>query len=148
MLNYPRDGDTIIVQDVASKHDCRAYRVFRHYIKERAKNALSKLRARDANATRKEAEATVFLCEPCEDGGCSVFVCPSCKRSCHNKTAHGTEYRQCPTASLDLFDGHDPESGVYTCNGIGEAQPEEYANLTVHDRLALSVLKVWANARL
>ena len=34
MLNYPKDGDTILLQNISKRSDCRAYRVFKHYIRQ------------------------------------------------------------------------------------------------------------------
>ena len=34
MLNYPKEGDVILVQNISVKSDCRAYRVFKYYIRK------------------------------------------------------------------------------------------------------------------
>ena len=31
MLNYPKEGDEIVVSNITNRRDCRAYRVFRYY---------------------------------------------------------------------------------------------------------------------
>ena len=77
MVNHPQPGDTIRVSNVTSKYDCRAYRVFRYFIKR----AIRKMRGRmPENADRADADKEVFLCEPHPNGGCKVFTCSMCKR--------------------------------------------------------------------
>ena len=68
MVNHPQPGDTIRVSNVTSKYDCRAYRVFRCFIKR----AIRKMRGRmPENADRADADKEVFLCEPHPNGGCN-----------------------------------------------------------------------------
>lgn len=52
MLNYPKSGDTIVVNNVTEQSDCRAFRVFEHYI-----SALEEHMGEDEPP---------FLCEPVE----------------------------------------------------------------------------------
>ena len=152
MLNYPTPGDTIRVTNVGSRQECRAYRVFRYYIRELVKGERRRLRAcSDAEATseadrKAEAYRNVFLCKPTTDNAaCKVYACSHCKRACRRRDAGGKlYYAQCSGDELDLFDGHTAD-GEYESNGIGEKQAPEYAACSVHDRLALSVLKM-ANA--
>ena len=122
MLNYPKTGDTITVTNISSKYDCRAYRVFRYYIKELTREVYARL---PAGSAREDAERQVFLCEPVEDqDGCRVFCCNFCKAKCRNRQGNRTTYEQCAAEDLDLFDGHD-EEGNYTSIGIGDEQPAE-----------------------
>ena len=153
MLNYPTPGDTIRVTNVGSRQECRAYRVFRYYIRELVKGERGRLRAcsSDADATSEaarkvEAYNNVFLCEPTTDNAaCKVYACSHCKRACRRRDANGKlYYAQCSGTELDLFDGHTAD-GEYESIGIGEKQAPEYAACSVHDRLALGVLKM-ANA--
>ena len=141
MLNYPKDGDRITVKNISGKRDCRAYRVFRYYIKKRATSLRDQLQAQGEDIELAEAEAQIFLCEPHEEGGCDVWTCNACKTLCRRRKENRVVYKQCSAARLDLFDGHDCE-GNYESIGIGDKQPKAYADLSVHDRLALSVLKV------
>ena len=142
MLNYPKDGDTIVVSNISCKSDCRAYRVFKYYIKQRARDLLERLHARDSNSTAQEALSRIFLCDPQPGGGCRVFTCPSCKALSKRSHDGKVSYKQSSVTRLDFFDGHSVETGEYGPIGIGEKQADEYAVLNVHDRMALSVLKV------
>jgi hypothetical protein len=145
MLNYPseKQADIITVDNVHRRQDCRAYRVFKHYIKARASRIRRKLRVEDPTATMEDSMSHVFLCEPDEEnGGSRVYTCTACKSLCRTRTDDGTRYVQCDPTELDLFDGHDVETGEYESIGIGDKQPKVYKRLTVHDRLTLSVLKV------
>ena len=139
MVNHPQPGDTIRVSNVTSKYDCRAYRVFRYFIKR----AIRKMRGRmPENADRADADKEVFLCEPHPNGGCKVFTCSMCKCACKRRDDEGKLfYSQCSAAELDLFDGHRAD-GTYESIGIGEKQAPEYAACSVWDRLALGVLKM------
>ena len=136
MLNYPKEGDEIVVQNVRKKVDCRAYRVFRYYIK---KLIADKVARHSDNTTLCEAKQSVFLCKPQEGGGCRVYTCAACKKLCRQRNGQQTVYEQCSAAKLNLFDGHDAD-GTYASIGIGDKQAPEYAALTVNDRLALGVL--------
>ena len=78
MVNYPKSGDTIHVRNVSSKADCRAYRVFEHYI--------SRLEERLDDAA--------FLCEPVEEGGCRAYACSFCKRACAASRHLGRSFRR------------------------------------------------------
>ena len=128
MLNYPKSGDTIVVNNVTEQSDCRAFRVFEHYI-----SALEEHMGEDEPP---------FLCEPVEGSvGCRVFACSFCKKLCEFKMNGEVTYVQCQPNELDLFDGH-AQDGTYQSIGIGDAQPAELAALTISDRLALSVLKM------
>ena len=61
MVNHPQPGDTIRVSNVTSKYDCRAYRVFRYFIKR----AIRKMRGRmPENADRADADKEVFKAKP------------------------------------------------------------------------------------
>ena len=138
MLNYPKDGDEILVQNISTKHDCRAYRVFRYYIQK----LISDRGGRHPDeTTRENAKNEVFLCEPEPNGGCRVYSCSACKRLCAKRGTGRTTYEQCSTDRLDLFDGHR-SNGSYDTIGIGDKQPKEYAVLTVKDRMSLAVLQV------
>jgi hypothetical protein len=147
MLSYPTAGDTICVSNVNGKHSCRAYRVFKYYIKRLVADECARL-PQDVPEDDRSATAwdSVFLCErhptkPC----CKVFACSHCKRACRRRDKNGKlYYAQCSGAELDLFDGHRAD-GEYEPIGIGEKQAPEYAACCVHDRLALGVLKM-ANA--
>jgi len=129
MINYPDGCDAIPVQGIAEKRDCRAYRVFEHYISELEE--------------RIGDDETAFLCEPIEGiaAASRVFACSFCKKLCASTVNGQTLYYQCMPNELDLFDGYAAD-GSYRSIGIGEQQPAELAALTVADRLALSVLKM------
>ena len=145
MLNYPSDkqADIITVDNVHRRQDCRAYRVFKQYIKARAARIKRKLTVDDPHATMQDSMSHVFLCEPDEEnGGSRVYTCTACKSLCRTRTEDGTRYMQCNPKQLDLFDGHDVVTGAYDSIGIGDRQPDVYKKLTLKDRLALSVLRV------
>lgn len=150
MLNYASPGDTIRVTNVTRKEDCRAFRVFRYYIRNLVSDEQDRLRSSCVHATerelRSEAYRNVFLCEETTSrDACKVYACTHCKRACRRRDDDGKlYYAQCSARELDLFDGHMP-NGEYQSIGIGEKQAPEYAACSVHDRLALSVLKM-ANA--
>ena len=76
MLYYPTGGDTICVANVQRKSDCRAYRVFRYYIKKLIGYEYDRLESHafdDDAARQAEAASNVFLCERCPArGGCKV----------------------------------------------------------------------------
>ena len=126
MLNYPKTGDKIVVQNVSCKEECRAYRVFEHYIEH----------------LQESTDETVFICEPVSNGVSSrVYACNFCKTKC-KVIEHGeTRYYQCTPKELDLFDGHRAD-GTYVLIGIGDEQPDVLAALSVEDRMSLSVLKM------
>ena len=66
MLNYPTPGDTIRVANITRKEDCRAFRVFRYYIRELVSGERDRLRAcgqASEGGIKEEARANVFLCE-------------------------------------------------------------------------------------
>ena len=138
MLNYPKDGDELVVQNISSKRDCRAYRVFRYYIWKLISDRSGR---HSDNTTRENAKNEVFLCEPQPAGGCRVYSCSACKRLCSKRDGGRTTYEQCSTDQLDLFDGNRSD-GTYDSIGIGDKQPKEYAVLTVKDRMSLAVLQV------
>ena len=136
-------GDTIIVEDINSRHDCRAYRVFRYYIRKLIKDRCDRLPAEATSAERRAVRQGIFLCEPADGGGCRVYACKACKRLCRagNTSDNKPRYVQCSPAELDLFDGVD-EHNDYESIGIGDKQPKVYANLSCNDRMLLGVLKV------
>ena len=72
MLNHPTPGDTIKVTNVMRKRDCRAYRVFRYYIRQLVGDERERLEscadAGDEAELKAEAERNVFLCEPTRQG--------------------------------------------------------------------------------
>lgn len=47
MMSYPKEGDEIVVQGVRQRADCRAYRVFRYYIRARAKEIRRRMLEQD-----------------------------------------------------------------------------------------------------
>ena len=147
MLNYPKKGDikadTIVVEDIRNKHDCRAYRVFRYYIRKLVKDRCDRLPDEATSAERRAVRNGIFLCEPADGGGCRVFACKACKRLCRagNTSENKPRYVQCSPADLDLFDGVDEENEFHTI-GIGDRQPKAYKNLSCNDRMILGVLKV------
>ena len=103
MLNYPTSGDIITVQNISEKRDCRAYRVFEHYI--------------DQLEERIGDQETAFLCEPAKNGnGANVYTCSFCKKLCATKVNDQTHYYACASNELDLFDGH-------TADGSYRVQP-------------------------
>ena len=67
MLNYATPGDKICVTNVTRKADCRAYRVFRYYIRKLVSGEQDRLRSSCVHATerelRSEAYRNVFLCK-------------------------------------------------------------------------------------
>ena len=56
MLNYPSSGDIIRVKDIRQRSDCRAYRVFSHYIDKLISELV------DGGLEEQEAMDRVFLC--------------------------------------------------------------------------------------
>ena len=54
MRNYPQGGDTIRVTNVTKKQDCRAYRVFKYYIRKLVKDECARL---PPNANQRHARA-------------------------------------------------------------------------------------------
>lgn len=87
MLNYPRDGEIILVQNISQKADCRAYRVFKYYIRE----LIHKMRERHPDhTTDRDAVNQIFLCEPAKGGGCRVYACNACKRLCRSREGQRT----------------------------------------------------------
>ena len=104
MLNHPAPGDTIAVTNVRRKRDCRAYRVFRHYIRNLSSHEEERLHACTPHAAAAEitsaAKASVFLCEPTANGdACKVYACSHCKRACRRRDANGKLfYAQCSAA--------------------------------------------------
>jgi hypothetical protein len=143
MLNHPEKNDTIIVDDIQGRHDCRAYRVFRYYIRKLTDDRCNRLPGEATRAERRAVRSSIFLCEPVDGGGCRVYTCRACKRLCRAGTTANNKprYSQCSPADLDLFDGVD-EDDDYNSIGIGDRVPSVYANLSCNDRMCLGVLKV------
>jgi len=141
MVNHRSNTHVITVRNVTRPRDCRAYRVFRYYIRRLQRKERERI---GDDVDGNEVNSSVFLCNPCDDGviGANVYACTACKTACACKDAEGKRfYEQCTGAELDLFDGFDEEDH-YVSNGIGERQAPEYRKLSVHDRLALSVLNM------
>ena len=136
MLNYPSSGDIIRVNDIRQRRDCRAYRVFNHYIDK----LISELM--DGSLEEQEAMDRVFLCRAPDDvrAGNEVYACTTCKAKCEYKVNGVSKYEQCKYKDYDLFDGHSARG--YTSIGIGEEQRPELAALTMPERMSLAVLKV------
>ena len=136
MLNYPSSGDIIRVNGIRQRRDCRAYRVFNHYIDK----LISELM--DGGLEEQEAMDRVFLCRAPDDvrAGNEVYACTTCKAKCEYKVNGVSKYEQCKYKDYDLFDGHSARG--YTSIGIGEEQRPELAALTMPERLSLAVLKV------
>ena len=145
MLNHPvpKGLDIIIVEDIHEIKHCRAYRVFKYYIKKLVNDRCDRLGPDATDAERRSISKDIFLCAPADGGGSRVYACTSCKRLCRdgNTAENKPRYRQCDPAELDLFDGVDDED-EFTSIGIGDKQPSVYANLSCNDRMALGVLKV------
>jgi len=57
--NRLRNNDDIIVDDIQGRHDCRAYRVFRYYIRKLTKDRCNRL---PGEATRAERRAVRSSC--------------------------------------------------------------------------------------
>ena len=136
MLNYPSSGDIIRVNGIRQRRDCRAYRVFNHYIDK----LISELM--DGGLEEQEAMDRVFLCRAPDDvrAGNEVYACTTCKAKCEYKVNGVSKYEQCKYKDYDLFDGHSARG--YTSIGIGEEQRPELAALTMPERMSLAVLKV------
>ena len=83
MLNYPKKDDTIIVENVTCKRDCRAYRVFEYYIEKLQKDQCDKLSHGATEAEVQEELNRIFLCEKVSNG-CRVIACTACKRLCRD----------------------------------------------------------------
>ena len=143
MMNHPCSTDIIIVEDIHEKKHCRAYRVFKYYIKKLVSDRCDRLGSDATPAERDKLSKEIFLCEPADGGGCRVYACTSCKRLCRkgNNSDKKPRYVQCDPATLDLYDGIDDEN-EYSSFGIGDKQPSVYANLSCNDRMTLGVLKV------
>ena len=146
MMNHPAakgSEDIIIVDDIHELKHCRAYRVFKYYIKKLVSDRCERLGPDASESEIRSISKGIFLCEPADGGGSRVYACTSCKRLCRSgKTAENKpRYKQCDPALLDLFDGVDDED-CFTSIGIGDKQPSAYANLSCNDRMTLGVLKV------
>ena len=146
MMNHPAakgTEDIIIVDDIHELGHCRAYRVFKYYIKKLVSDRCERLGPDASESEIRSISKGIFLCEPADGGGSRVYACTSCKRLCRSgKTAENKpRYKQCDPALLDLFDGVDDED-CFTSIGIGDKQPSAYANLSCNDRMTLGVLKV------
>ena len=145
-MNHPAakgSEDIIIVDDIHELKHCRAYRVFKYYIKKLVSDRCERLGPDASESEIRSISKGIFLCEPADGGGSRVYACTSCKRLCRSgKTAENKpRYKQCDPALLDLFDGVDDED-CFTSIGIGDKQPSAYANLSCNDRMTLGVLKV------
>jgi hypothetical protein len=60
MLNYPTPGDTIRVSNVSRKEDCRAFRVFRYYIRELVDDERQRLRSACSQMPEDDVEAEAY----------------------------------------------------------------------------------------
>jgi len=123
-LLYPDAAKTIKVRNITDKGQCRAYRVFAHYI----------------NKMQRTTGDTFFKCEV-QGTAAMVFACNYCVRQCSSKENGQTVYDQVLPSQLDFFDGVRAD-GSYTSIGIGDEQPDALAALGILDRLALAVLKM------
>ena len=146
MMNLPAikgSTDIITVEDIHEKKHCRAYRVFKYYIKKLVKDRCERLGPDASDEEKKTISENIFLCEPADGGGSRVYACPACKRLCRAGTTADKKprYKQCDPADLDLFDGVN-EDDEFTSIGIGDKQPSVYAKLSCNDRMTLGVLKV------
>jgi len=101
-LLYPDAAKTIKVRNITDKGQCRAYRVFAHYI----------------NKMQRTTGNTVFKCEV-QGTAAMVFACNYCVRQCLSKENGQTVYDQVLPSQLDFFDGVRAD-GSYTSIGIGD----------------------------
>ena len=128
LLTYLDAGEgkqrTHFVVGLQNKAQCRAYRVFRHFIE-----VLSASVSGDGSV---DSEA-VFKCTPGIKGGqhgCHVYACGSC-----------TEVGRDDPASYDLHDGILP-NGTRQDIGISDELPDELGRLSADERMSLAVLRM------
>ncbi len=128
------DNDNVFRLPLAStsirgRNDCRGFRVAKHFIEAVVDNISNDDLEDDATIE------DVFRCVPCAPDArgqpteMEVYACTTCR--------HEAVYQP----SYNLFDGVAAD-GSFTSRGVGEPEPPEFAALNIHERLALSVLKM------
>jgi hypothetical protein len=123
MLNYSGAHKNLFLlsAEVPAKEDCRAYKVFKHFI--------DKLVLKHGC---EESDVFMFDDKKNKDGapGHMVYCCGYC---------HNPERRD--PAKYDVFDGMSADGSVEDI-GIGNELPAALRGLNADERMALSVLKV------
>ena len=111
------------VPGINNKNDCRAYRVFKHFIEKMGE------------ATTGDSDSSdVFKCEPKTVNGvagCTVYSCGPCRSSSERHDAPG---------SYDLFDGVGGDLGDFVDYGLGSELPVALRCLSADERMSLAVL--------
>jgi hypothetical protein len=81
MVNHRSNTHVITVRNVTRPRDCRAYRVFRYYIRRLQRKERERI---GDDVDENEVNSSVFLCNPCDDGvlGANVYACTACKTAC------------------------------------------------------------------
>ena len=123
MLNYSGTHKNLFLlsAEVPAKEDCRAYKVFKHFI--------DKIVLKEGC---EESDVFLFDEKKNKDGapGHMVYCCGYC----HNPDRRDPE-------KYDLFDDMNADGGVDDI-GIGNELPAALCGLNADERMALSVLKV------
>ena len=139
LLMHPHSDNVLklplAATSIRAPADCRGYRVAKHYIDELVTRVVGDGGGDDSgdgdgNDAEHATRDSVFRCCQSSDGlHMEVFSCAACKHERAQQPSH------------NLFDGVAAD-GSYTSCGVGDPQPEALAALTVHERLALSVLQM------